>query len=318
MMKAIKMCQRVKEKIDSKTSLNGYIHSVFDRACNILEEEDNLISILFNDKPMYPLSITIENQNSFLGLGINHGTEVIINDKQIVFRDLDLEIDLTDAEIWSGKFVVGETPVSEKDVIEKLYFIENYIYQFGNHGGLAPLIFNLETYIKELKPFKELDLKMNFYCLFILEKFLNFITTVKTGDKKEISKATNEIIGFGPGLTPSIDDLISGFMLALIYLGSYYGHNTQKAVELNRAIINGVGDRTTKISKKMLEFASYGETSEDINMLLKTIFYKPINNNFNKRIANILSLGETSGTDLLCGIYLGCKIMLNKNNRGIL
>ncbi|SKC42508.1 DUF2877 domain-containing protein [Maledivibacter halophilus] len=317
-MKAIKMCQKVKEELNDKTIIEGYVHSVFNRACNIITEEDNLISVLSRDRPIYPFSIVIKGQENFLELGINHGTEVVINNKRILFKDLNLAIDLTEARIWSGRSSAKETPVSEDDIVEKLGFIEDYLCNFGNSEGVAPLIFNLGSYIEEFKPFKELDLKMNFYCLFILEKFVNFINSVKKGDMREISESAKQIIGFGPGLTPSTDDLICGFMLTLIYLSNYYGLKVEKAMKINRSIIDDIGDRTTKVSHKMLEFASQGESSEDINTLLNAIFYEPINESFNKRVVNVLSLGETSGTDLLCGIYFCCKIMMNIDNRRIL
>ena len=46
-----------------------------------------------------------------------------------------------------------------------------------------------------------------------------------------------KLIGFGIGLTPSMDDFISGLMVSLVYLTKCYGFETSEAYNLNSEII---------------------------------------------------------------------------------
>lgn len=317
-MKAIKMCERIKTEIEEKDTLYGYVHSVFSRSCNLLTNDNHLISILSNEKPISPFSITLNRTNSFIELGINQGMRVVIDNKNLKIKELDFDIDISRVKLWNPKPDFCFAGVQETDFIDRLKTIEDYIFNYGKLDGIAPLVFNVGDYVKDLKLFKNRKVKLNQYCSFILNRFIEYLKTITEYKTKDISDVTKQIIGFGPGLTPSTDDLLSGIMVSFVYLANYYDLDVLKIIELNNKMIKDVLCKTTRESYKMLKFAARGEVSEHVRALLVSMLNHSTDEEFKSNIINVLNFGETSGTDILCGIYTGFKIMLNEDNRRFL
>ena len=116
----------------------------------------------------------------------------------------------------------------------------------------------------------------------------------------------SELLGAGPGLTPSGDDLLAGVMLAL--------HRLQRADRVDalwQVLESYLLQRTNIISVAHLRLAARGQCSERVNSLLDHVF----SNNSNHHAqgvqavtANIQlranSIGASSGWDMLAGMSL--------------
>jgi hypothetical protein len=110
--------------------------------------------------------------------------------------------------------------------------------------------------------------------------------------------------GRGKGLTPSGDDILIGFTLALMMFGKF---NIWR-----RALEAGITrDRTTIISVAYLSALLKGYASEYFIRLVKLIDDVEIDT-IERTIKDVQSFGHTSGSDTLFGFLLGLRFLTNQ------
>ena len=110
--------------------------------------------------------------------------------------------------------------------------------------------------------------------------------------------AVGGIIGRGPGLTPTGDDFLAGFMLSLWTL------HHPKTEKICRWIVDASHQRTTHISIAYLKAIAAGCSDERWHQF---IYALDISNRqlLFSTIANILAFGASSGSDMLYGFMWG-------------
>jgi hypothetical protein len=195
----------------------------------------------------------------------------------------------------SNKVAVSEV---ESNIRELGLIIEQ-----GNPLGLLPVVYNFDFALEE----HGISIPQNRYSEFAWPKINKLISALSQGSLMEITKSSREISGFGPGLTPSSDDFLAGLMISLIYAFHYYNWNREKVVLINTAILKGAEGRTTRLSYEMMSFASKGEVTKSIHQLMNCIYFNTKQPMY-RNVLDVMDYGETSGTDLVSGIYIGCKI----------
>jgi hypothetical protein len=105
------------------------------------------------------------------------------------------------------------------------------------------------------------------------------------------AKAVRDLVGLGPGLTPSGDDFLIGALAALDGLNQTNMHAT-----LGRAIVAAAG-RTSPLSASFLRAATAGHVGEKLHTMVAAL----IGGNADASIAAAERIGHTSGWDALAG-----------------
>lgn len=117
-------------------------------------------------------------------------------------------------------------------------------------------------------------------------------------------KAVAGLIGLGPGLTPSGDDLLGGMMIALHSLG-----RKGLAERLAQIVLPHALAGTNTISLAHLTCAAQGEGSEALHDTILALGVKD-----DRRLATCLekigSIGATSGWDAVAGVFLVMQALL--------
>lgn len=316
-MKAVQICKRIKKIIDIEKKITGEVHSVYCRAFNIISENNELITVLSNEKFLAPNSILLNKRADFYELGVPVGVDIIITKKEIIIDSCDINIGLTAAKDWDAAPIITYNKASEIDIFDKLKVMEKLIFEYGKLEGIAPILFNIGNLDEDYKLFSNINTKMNQYSMFIIHRLIKFLQNVSSNQIDKISDSVKQIIGFGPGLTPSMDDYISGMMLSLIYLSSYFSLDKNKILNLNKKIVSTALNKTTRVSEEMLKFSSVGESTESNREFIISILSDSSNEEFINKFMNAIKFGDTSGTDTLCGIYFGFRILLNEKNREV-
>ncbi|MDF5752420.1 DUF2877 domain-containing protein [Spongiactinospora sp. TRM90649] len=125
-----------------------------------------------------------------------------------------------------------------------------------------------------------------------------------TGSLISMITAAERLVGLGPGLTPSGDDLLAGLLVALRQLGRACG--VERAVWtadwLAAAVTFDARTRTTPISATLLHCAAKGEASAEVTAVLRGMCGRQA---LEPAMARLLSLGHTSGADLAWGLRVG-------------
>ena len=118
------------------------------------------------------------------------------------------------------------------------------------------------------------------------------------------------LIGLGPGLTPSGDDVLGGLLLALRLLGGVIRGGTKAvwlADWLGAAVTSFAAARTTPLSATLLHCAARGQTAAEVAAVLHGFAgEEPIL----PAIRTLLATGHTSGADLAWGLSAGCRAAL--------
>jgi Protein of unknown function (DUF2877) len=141
----------------------------------------------------------------------------------------------------------------------------------------------------------------------------------------EIDLALHRLVGFGPGLTPSGDDALTGFLGTLQTIGN----------DQARAHANTVGTRvlsllstspnaTTFVSAQMLRSTIAGHITQPVIQLLEAVTEtmtdsKPSRTEpIHAAVDVLLSHGATSGADTLVGILAACTVLQTQWSREII
>lgn len=127
--------------------------------------------------------------------------------------------------------------------------------------------------------------------------------------------AAERLVGLGPGLTPSGDDVLAGLLVTLRHLGAATG--TARAVDLagwlGATVTFDARTRTTPISATLLHCAARGEACPEVLAVLRGLTGRqPLG----PALRRLCGLGHTSGADLAQGIAIGLETVRALGGRG--
>jgi Protein of unknown function (DUF2877) len=130
------------------------------------------------------------------------------------------------------------------------------------------------------------------------------------GDLANAVDAAERIVGLGPGLTPSGDDVLAGLLVALRLMGGAV-HGAETAIWLadwiGAAVTADAGTRTTAISATLLHCAARGQAAAEVAAVLRALAgQEPLT----PAVRRLLAAGHTSGADLIWGLLAGCRAAL--------
>lgn len=305
-MNATHMCKVIYQWIEEKQQY-GKVHSIFKSTMNILSRDGKLISIILKDKPMSPYSIKLEKKLNFKELNIEIGEKIIFTKTSLFSKNIIVYY--KDAILWDKKANLISNIDTYENFLIKLNLIKKFIYNKGNKNG----IYKLMKFIPGDLYYSHNNNIITKSEIFIKKRFISFINGFKEYDIDYINNLSKRIIGFGVGLTPSMDDFLSGVMIANVYISYFLDFNLGNAYLLNNEIIKGIQNMTTLISEEMLKSASLGETNEDIRDLMTALVGHIDEKELHRILTRVISFGHSSGTDILCGIYTGSYILIEKH-----
>ncbi|MGW4637426.1 DUF2877 domain-containing protein [Sphaerisporangium sp. NPDC004334] len=121
--------------------------------------------------------------------------------------------------------------------------------------------------------------------------------------------AAERLMGLGPGLTPSGDDMLAGMLVALRRLGG--AADVERAVWLADWLAATVAfdarTRTTPISATLLHCAAQGQACAEALAVLRAVAG---HQSLEPAVRGLLRLGHTSGADLAWGLRAGMAAVL--------
>jgi hypothetical protein len=115
----------------------------------------------------------------------------------------------------------------------------------------------------------------------------------------------NRLIGLGPGLTPSGDDFLTGFMLATACLARVDGGVAAWYDGAGQALASRSAQRTTLAGSNQLWLASRGEADEVVCRAVTAILWE--DRELRASVEALLQTGSSSGGDILAGICVAAE-----------
>jgi len=313
-MDVVSICKQLQKNIQ-RENMAGVVHSVFDSAFNVITSDNEFVTFIIFNKPMAPSSIKLSDNKSYLKMGIESGMRIYFYNEYAWLESLNISFKYGTSLPWDKSPVFSYFKDNIENVYSKLNIINKFLKTYGKMEGILSLLTTLnESYIGlELNSNEShtLDKKEQF----IKDRFLSFIEAYSQECNTCIADRVKNIIGFGAGLTPSMDDFISGLMISRIYLHDYLNKDVNLCYKFNEQMINKIGQKTTKVSEEMLKLSSKGEVNEQLRNLVLSLISNATIEELVHNLEAVSSFGETSGTDIISGIYIGSKIALNQYSR---
>ncbi|MFN4133564.1 MAG: DUF2877 domain-containing protein [Candidatus Hadarchaeales archaeon] len=298
-IQAVTISQATMETI--KSCSWGEVHSVFEKAFNILMN-GRLIGVGRKDVSPGPFNMIVDlppNKN-MRELKIERGIPVAVKNGKVMIGDF-ITIRISDASIWKPKTKTRAKSVEE---IKRNWRVgKETAISAGTMKGFGMLIPLIEKILsnEDVPQLEGAEKAAYKYLTFLVDLVLRRKTT-------ELEEPARGLIGLGAGLTPSGDDVLSGFMAALWWLCSSLGVGVEDVKKINDAI-TAQARQTTLLSRQILDHASKGEVAERVEKLLEALLAGGAED-VERHVNDVIKIGETSGTDMLLGILLGVKVGL--------
>jgi hypothetical protein len=129
-----------------------------------------------------------------------------------------------------------------------------------------------------------------------------------SGDLAGAVEAAEHLVGLGPGLVPSGDNVVSGVLLALRLLGGAIAGGTRAvwlANWLSASVTCHAAQRTTSLAASLLHCAANGQAAAEVAaVLLGMAGQEPLES------AAARLLAASGGADLAWGLVAGCRAAL--------
>jgi hypothetical protein len=294
---AARLSDVVPRRLAGGAAAPAVIHSVYRSVFNITTR-DGLLSIASPPTGGLPNGVLVDLGPDFRTLGLWPGMAVVATDGGIGVPSAELEIDLSAATRWSPRLVSphGGTSLAAsrwRRRRRKVWAISRHSGALGGFGALL-----------RGDPGSANDLGITGQAGTILD---DLKAALLAGDRRAAGLAARRLIGLGPGLTPSGDDVLVGMESALHALG-------RPMAGFLGGAIHDVDDRTTAIAASLIQHAAAGEFAERIHRLLAALLSES-DEGFPVAIERAVAWGATSGTDCLLGVLLGLDIASGTTRR---
>lgn len=289
----------------------GSIHSVFPRAANLLLG-GRLLTLHARETPCTPngLVLALRANQKLLG-GLQPGMVFLVERGIIAIPAANLRLDLQQSQPWNPHPQLAPAVCPPEHLQAHLAFLETYLAAHASPGGLAGLAhLDHETTIEKAAGANQPLLQTAWTAT---QQLLDGISRQQLSLMRE---GLTMLIGLGPGLTPSGDDLLTGLIAATLLLSEPVRQPVGFYQRLSAEALAIAYSRTNKLSITWIEYAGRGEVAEHLGRLFEALIQSDTSL-LEKAAQEVLSSGATSGGDLLAGIILGGRCLIaQQNNKG--
>lgn len=288
-----------RELLAGNEAIVGHVHSLFRRAVNIQTTAGRLISFSTAQTPNFPANVvtTLESTIGFLDGGISLGLPVR-SGSTVGIGHLDIYIESAQVHkplLW------GSLPMPRLSELEPALTKAATAVWCSEPRGLSPLL----PYLAPSFPYR--DTKPSFTDPFCAAAWEHVTRLLSLPNPSCVSHAAKPLIGLGPGLTPSGDDLLAGMMVACHFGYKALQRDNAALVQHFSPILARAALGTNPLSQEMLHFAARGELTDVAEKVIMS-FIGTEGLNPLKCISELLTYGASSGVDQLVGILLGLRM----------
>jgi hypothetical protein len=287
---------------------DGTVHAVFDGAVNMLLP-GGLVSLVPEAVERGPLNVTLPPQvglGKMSALGVKAGDKVRVRGLTLELGDR-LRVSFRSAGTYrpSQKFTL---PLLEEDEIAtNLQVARETALLFGRTAGLGELILLFGEGGRVTSG------KLNIFASAALPRLVQLEQAFCADDETTLKGAVRELIGLGPGLTPSSDDTLAGLLLVSALYAENRGSPRRASRLIAQAACSEARGRTTILSEEYLVQAALGSGNEPVMRLCEALLTGE-RKSVERETRRVLSTGETSGTDTMLGILLGATLGIGRRS----
>lgn len=272
--------------------MDGEVLSAFSHAVN-LDTPAGLVSVLTRARCLQPMGCVVEPAGSFEQGAFVPGMRARLTGRELRIGDAEIALagaTPTDLSVRGALCPDGAAsavePQKHRPTLRPAPLL-TVLASGRGEDGLSALVTRC---------------KSNVYADFLAPRLPRLFAAVAAGDAAEAGEAAARIAGCGVGLTPSSDDLLTGYM-AMLHALSAIGVLGEIA-PITHAIAARAAQKTNRISGAFLLQSGAGYVSEDVLRLLQLLCSDSDAQQIERAAARVAAFGSTSGSDMLTGIVL--------------
>ncbi len=264
---------------------------IFDRACNLINERREVLSIVTPQIGNGPFNLVVEDDVFFFDY-LSLQSPASNSSAQLTLGGLTIHT--ADAKLWSPSPDWETLHANRDDILNQLSSLRATLREAERERSNS--LINLEIASGEVSTQSVSTTALAMTLPITNYLFSNsLISVLANADLPSSLTATQRLAGLGAGLTPAGDDFILGAILA-----AWIVHPYEVASVLAKEITDAAAPLTTSLSAAWLRSAGKGEAG----ILWHNFFNVLISGGavqIQEAIEEILDVGETSGADALAG-----------------
>jgi hypothetical protein len=278
---------------------DAVIQSVFDSSVNLrLENEARLITILISDHYELSQGIRLDVKNVPLQ-SLTVGLRAVSRGRILRFDSSPLTIDLRGAFVWEAKLpIIDITKPSIRQALSIAWHTLNRAQRLKQTDLIADDLF-------QTNKGSSLTRKLS-------QPVLDLIAGTKRFDEDASTEAAQETIGLGPGVTPSGDDILIGYLAGLWSAAGEDDQRLRFISNFGKALLS-LAKETNEISRTYLYHAVYAQFSSSLINLVNAIGE---GNEERLLVASkdAMRVGHSSGMDSVTGLLIGLAVWDNNSS----
>jgi hypothetical protein len=286
----------------------GTIHSVFSGAANLLFG-GQLLTLHAREMPCAPNGLVLPLRARRGPLAdLQVGMVTIIERGMISMPAPGLRLSTQNSRSWNPRPQLASASCSPEHLARNVDYLASLVTTKADANGLAGLA-NLRIGASvPIPPGQTLLLQTAWPAT---EQML---AGISRRQMQLVYQAAGTLLGLGPGLTPSGDDLLVGLMAAIILLSEPLGLRAEFYQRLSAELLTIARGRTNKLSMTWMEYARRGEVAEHLGRLFHTLILDDLHDLEDATI-QVLNTGATSGGDVLAGVILGSRCLIEQSKK---
>ncbi|HEU5369080.1 MAG TPA: DUF2877 domain-containing protein [Ktedonobacterales bacterium] len=291
----------------------GSIQSVFPRAAN-LQFGSQLLTLHARETPCAPNGLVLPLRAGQGPLAdLQTGMAVIIERGTIHIPAPSLRLSTQNSQPWDPHPHLEPAACPPERLERNLARLTTLVVEKAPREGLAALAtLPVEAASADAAPDASAAADESFLLHTARQATRRLLEGVTRQQSQLVRQAASSLIGLGPGLTPSGDDLLIGFIAATSLLATPLGLSKAMYQRLHSELLTIARGRTNKLSITWMEYAEQGAVAEHVGRLIKALVVDDARLLEEAALA-VLKSGATSGGDLLAGIILGSRCLIEQH-----
>ena len=219
------------------------MHSIFSGAIDVTLRGGLMVSIVREEVGSGPINIVTDlpRGRSMAELGVKKNAEVLRKDGEILIGGKAVLVSLEHASLYRTEKDFPTKPRSISEIRTNVAAVARTAARRGHHQGLGGLISLLvPSGIEKTKRPAEL----NSFSRLALPRLRSLLGKIREGKISELGTEVQNLVGLGPGLTPSGDDMLSGLMVSLALIAHNLKGDTERVRRVNGEIALNAQKRT--------------------------------------------------------------------------
>ncbi|MEA4915807.1 MAG: DUF2877 domain-containing protein [Christensenella sp.] len=299
-MNAAAVCQRLFALSQGQPRC-GTVHSVFAHAVNLEFGEPGLIGLIAQEKALTPYAVSVRTVLPLYQAGVRAGMAAYLREGMIDFPEARIEIDFLTAK--RVDLQIDSIELSNREHFQVLLLQETLLEQIITQLNTADAEAGLVSLVTGKTD--------NHYTRFLRPRLETLFLAVSQGEHEKAARAAADCAGCGMGLTPSSDDLLSGYFATLHLL--FRARKLPEAKSHICDMAQAAAEKTNRISATFLRQSGEALANDAICQLFRSVDAFPDTSLCTRAIARVLAIGSTSGADMLTGVVLALRQNIEGN-----